>query len=159
MAGDEPPTALEALQVMLANKLNTPLAALKPDATIKGLVGGKSAVQNEILGELEKECGSGPAGGAEMGLGEVAKAVAKGYKGSGKVTQALVAKMLAAKMPGGFGASAVKDYLGSKGLGGGRVEGARGYAHLRQVRAGPLTGGQRVPYGGAVGGVIGRLGG
>ena len=79
--------------------------------------------QNEILGELEKEFGSGPDGGAEMPLSELAKAVGGKYKGLGKVGAALVAKTLSAKLPGGFGAAEARSYLASEhGLGAGRTD-------------------------------------
>ena len=113
---DEPVTALEVLQAMLAVKLSQPLASIRPDSTIKALVGGKSAVQNEILGELEKEFGAGPDGGAEMPLAELARAVSRGYKPLGKVSSALVTKMLGAKLPGGFGAGQARAYLTSSRL-------------------------------------------
>ena len=49
------------------------------EATIKQLVGGKSALQNEILGDMEKEFSNGgPEGSAEMPLEELAAALAPG---------------------------------------------------------------------------------
>ena len=120
---DAPTSPLEALQVMLAVKLNKPLGDVKPDATIKSLVGGKSAVQNEILGEVEKEFGGGPEGGAEMPLSELAKALVRGYKPLGKITSALVSKALQAKLPGGYSISDAKGYLTSERmLGPGRLD-------------------------------------
>ncbi|ETK89917.1 hypothetical protein L915_06209, partial [Phytophthora nicotianae] len=45
------------------------------------------------------------------------------YASPGKVTSALIAKMLASKMPGGFGLSAIKEYLSSERcLPSGRIE-------------------------------------
>jgi 3-oxoacyl-ACP reductase-like protein len=103
---------------VLAVKLGLPLAGVKGEGSIKALVGGKSAVQNEIMGELEKEFGNGPEGGAEMTLRELAAAVGGAYKGPGKIATALITKVLSAKLPGGFTASAARDYLASaRGLG------------------------------------------
>ena len=84
-------------------------------ATIKGLAGGKSAIQNEVVGELQAEFGSGPEGGAEMPLSELAGKF-PGYSALGKVMSGHVNKMLAGKMPGGFSASQAKQYLGDERL-------------------------------------------
>ena len=134
-AQDAPASALDVIQALLAVKLSQPLTVVKPDATIKALVGGKSAVQNEILGELEKEFGSGPDGGAEMPLTELAKAVGGSYKTLGKVSSALVTRMLGAKLPGGFGAADARSHLASKGLGPGRIDGVLVHALSSQPPA------------------------
>ena len=110
---------------MLCVKLSLPRSGVKPESSIKSLVGGKSAVQNEILGDIEKEFGAGPDGGAEMPLSELAKhpSLAGKYKGLGKVTQALVTKALGAKLPGGFSASDARGHLAAgRGLGPGRTD-------------------------------------
>jgi fatty acid synthase subunit alpha len=57
-----------------------------------------------------------------MELGELANTFPD-YASPGNVTSALIAKMLASKMPGGFGLSAIKEYLSSeRSLPSGRVE-------------------------------------
>jgi fatty acid synthase subunit alpha len=123
-ASDEPVSPLEVIQVLLSVKLAQPLSSAKAEGSIKALVGGKSAVQNEIMGELEKEFGGGPEGGAEMTLAELGKAIGANYKGPGKVGAALITKVLSAKLPGGFTASAAREHLArARGLGPGRVEG------------------------------------
>ncbi|KAG6574454.1 holo-[acyl-carrier-protein] synthase [Phytophthora cinnamomi] len=89
-----------------------------------GLDNGKKvlSVENEIVGDLEKEFGSGPDDAAEMKLAELAGKFPD-YASPGKVTSALIAKMLASKMPGGFGLSAIKEYLSSERcLPSGRIE-------------------------------------
>lgn len=114
--------AKHALLVMLASKFGKSLSEVPETATIKELAAGKSAVQNEIVGDLEKEFGSGPDDAAEMKLSELASKF-PGYASPGKVTSALIAKMLASKMPGGFGLSAVKEHLSTERcLPAGRVE-------------------------------------
>jgi fatty acid synthase subunit beta len=50
---DAPLKALDFLRVLLALKLKKKLAEIKPSDTIKALVAGKSALQNELLGDLE----------------------------------------------------------------------------------------------------------
>jgi 3-oxoacyl-ACP reductase-like protein len=57
-----PVTAFEAIRVLLSIKLKKTLAEITTESTIKDLVGGKSAIQNEILGDLQKEFGTEPEG-------------------------------------------------------------------------------------------------
>ncbi|GMF26214.1 unnamed protein product [Phytophthora lilii] len=119
---DKPVDAKHALLVMLAAKFGKAFSEVPETATIKELSAGKSAVQNEIVGDLEKEFGSGPDDAAEMKLAELAGKFPD-YASPGKVTSALIAKMLASKMPGGFGLSAIKEYLSSERcLPSGRIE-------------------------------------
>jgi fatty acid synthase subunit alpha len=59
-AGDRPVSAFETLQVLLALKLKKTISEVSSETTIKDLVGGKSAIQNEILGDLQKEFGTEP---------------------------------------------------------------------------------------------------
>ncbi|EEY57118.1 fatty acid synthase subunit alpha, putative [Phytophthora infestans T30-4] len=110
---DKPVEAKHALLVMLAAKFGKAFIEVPETATIKELSAGKSAVQNEIVGDLEKEFGSGPDDAAEMKLAELAGKF-PAYASPGKVTSALIAKMLASKMPGGFSLSAIKEYLSSE---------------------------------------------
>ncbi|CAI5714225.1 unnamed protein product [Hyaloperonospora brassicae] len=120
---DAPVAALHILRVILAMRLNKNLADVKEDTDVKTLCAGKSAVQNEILGDFEKEFGDGiPDGAGEVPLKELASKLS-GYKTLGKVTNGLINKMVASKMPGGFTMSSIKEYLGAeKGLGAGRME-------------------------------------
>ncbi|TDH65379.1 hypothetical protein CCR75_002038 [Bremia lactucae] len=120
---DAPVSPLHILRVLLAVKLNKDLGEIKEDTDVKALCAGKSAVQNEILGDLEKEFGGGvPDGAGEIPLKELA-AKFSGYTTLGKVTNGLINKVVASKMPGGFTMSSVKEYLGvDKGLGAGRTE-------------------------------------
>ncbi|KAF4131937.1 4'-phosphopantetheinyl transferase domain-containing protein [Phytophthora infestans] len=122
-AADAPVSALHVLRVLLAVRLNKELAEIKEETDVKTLCAGKSAVQNEILGDLEKEFGGGvPEGAGEVPLKELVFKFS-GYNTLGKVTNGLINKVVASKMPGGFTMSSIKEYLGSeKGLGAGRME-------------------------------------
>ncbi|KAB2841693.1 acyltransferase domain-containing protein, partial [bacterium] len=121
---DAPVSALEALQALLALKLKKPISEVQASQNIKGLVGGKSALQNEILGDLQKEFGGGPDNAAEMPLSELAQKMGGTYTGSGAQSNNLIAKMVADKMPGGFNQAAIKAYLsGERRLGEGRIQG------------------------------------
>ena len=110
---DSPVSAEHALRVILAMKFKKSMADITADTTLKGLSAGKSAIQNEVMGELQGEFGSGPEGAAEMKLSELGSKF-DDYTSLGKVTSGHVNKMIAAKMPGGFTASQVKDYLSTE---------------------------------------------
>jgi len=92
---------------------------------IKDLVGGKSTLQNELLGSAQAEFGSAPDKAEEMPLGELGAALQSSYNGTiGKHMSALISRLVGSKMPGGFGMSGVKSHLSkSWGLGPGRTDG------------------------------------
>src|SRR5690606_28357162 len=57
---DEPPKPLLVLRTLLSIKLKKPYDQITPSTTIKDLVGGKSALQNELIGDIGKEFGQEP---------------------------------------------------------------------------------------------------
>ncbi|ORY41089.1 fatty acid synthase [Rhizoclosmatium globosum] len=123
---DAPITAGEILYAVIAHKLKKPLAEIAPTKSIKDLVGGKSTLQNEILGDLGAEFGNVLAEKAEeLPLKEVATALQNAHSGNlGKTSTTLVTKLVSAKMPAGFGMNAVKAHLKNAfGLGPKRAEG------------------------------------
>jgi fatty acid synthase subunit alpha len=113
---DKGATAFEFVQALLASRLQQPVTAIEKTATIKALVGGKSALQNELLGELENELGKLPdsAAAAEMALGELAAGFDKSYRGDGKVSQQMVHRLFSAKMPGAFSLAAARTHLATR---------------------------------------------
>ncbi|KAK4046934.1 fatty acid synthase alpha subunit Lsd1 [Microbotryomycetes sp. JL201] len=122
---DEPLKAVDTLRVIIAQKLKKPVGEVPLSKSIKDLVGGKSTLQNEILGDLQGEFSSAPEKGEELPLSELGAALQQGYSGSlGKYTAGLVSRMMGSKMPGGFGLSAAKAHLAKTwGLGPGRTDG------------------------------------
>ncbi|KAK7463431.1 fatty acid synthase alpha subunit Lsd1 [Stygiomarasmius scandens] len=116
---DAPVKSVDILTVIVAQKLKKQVNEIVMSKSIKDLVGGKSTLQNEILGDLQQEFASAPEKGEELPLEELGAALGSGHSGNlGKYTSGLVARMLGAKMPGGFNSSAVKAYLSkSWGLG------------------------------------------
>ena len=121
---DEPLKAVDTLRVIIAQKLKKSVSEVPLSKTIKDLVGGKSTLQNEILGDLQAEFGSAPEKGEELPLSELGAALGQSYAGTlGKHTAGLVSRMIGSKMPGGFGLSAAKAHLGKTwGLGPGRID-------------------------------------
>lgn len=121
---DTPLSALAAIRTLIAVKLKKKLQEVTPSTSIRQLVGGKSALQNEIVGDLAKELGTDLDQAAEMDIESLAKSGGSKYSKMGTILQGLVSKLIGSKMPGGFGMSAVKSYFTTKyGLGPGRIEG------------------------------------
>jgi len=121
---DAPVSPLEALRAMLAAKLKKPISEIDGGKNIKGLTGGNSSLQNEVIGDLQKEFGAGPDNANELSLSDLAQKMGGNYSGLGKQSQTQIAKLIASKMPGGFGMAQARAYLGSERLlGEGRMDG------------------------------------
>ncbi|KAJ5377906.1 Fatty acid synthase subunit alpha [Penicillium cataractarum] len=122
---DVPVTAVDILRSLVAQKLKKGLADVPLTKAIKDLVGGKSTLQNEILGDLGKEFGSTPEKPEDTPLDELGAAMQATFNGQlGKQSSSLIARMVSSKMPGGFNITAVRKYLETRwGLGAGRQDG------------------------------------
>lgn len=122
---DVPIKANDVLIVIVAQKLKKKIEEVPTSKSIKDLVGGKSTLQNEILGDLQMEFAGAPDKGEELPLEELGSALAVGYAGNlGKYTSGLVSRMVGGKMPGGFNASSIKAHLAKTwGLGPARADG------------------------------------
>lgn len=122
---DAPVGAVDILRALIAQKLKKPLADIPLSKAIKDLVGGKSTLQNEILGDLGKEFGSTPEKPEDTPLDELGAAMQATFNGQlGKQSTSLIARMVSSKMPGGFNITAVRKHLETRwGLGPGRQDG------------------------------------
>ncbi|KAJ5611453.1 Fatty acid synthase subunit alpha [Penicillium herquei] len=122
---DAPVTAVDILRSLVAQKLKKGLADVPLSKAIKDLVGGKSTLQNEILGDLGKEFGSTPEKPEDTPLDELGASMQATFNGQlGKQSSSLIARMVSSKMPGGFNITAVRKYLETRwGLGTGRQDG------------------------------------
>ncbi|GKZ23758.1 hypothetical protein AbraIFM66951_000588 [Aspergillus brasiliensis] len=114
---DRPIAALDIIVALIAQKLKKSLQDIDLSQTIKKLVGGRSTLENEIVGDLGAEFGSIPDAPEDTALSELSQSIeAQGSwkKGLGKTTQTLVNKMISAKMPAGLGSGEVRAHLLSK---------------------------------------------
>lgn len=127
---DEPIRAVDALRIMVSLKVKKPLDQVPASATIKELVGGKSALQNELVGDIQKEFGAEPGdGAAELDLSALASRLGATYAKPGPFLSASINKLVSTKMPGGYGMSSVRSYLSGRfGFGDGRVDGVLAHA-------------------------------
>ncbi|KAK7888270.1 beta subunit of fatty acid synthetase [Exophiala xenobiotica] len=123
---DAPVAAVDIVRTLVAQKLKKPLADIPLSKAIKDLVGGKSTLQNEILGDLGKEFGSTPEKPEDTPLDELGASMQSTFNGQlGKQSSSLIARLVSSKMPGGFNITAVRKHLETTfGLGPGRQDGA-----------------------------------
>lgn len=122
---DVPIKAIDILSVIVAQKLKKKVDEIPLSKSIKDLVGGKSTLQNEILGDLQQEFSTAPEKAEELALEELGSSLGTGFGGSlGKYCTGLVARLIGGKMPGSFNISAIKSYLSKTwGLGPSRSDG------------------------------------
>ncbi|AEY97546.1 FAFL138Wp [Eremothecium gossypii FDAG1] len=121
---DQPVEAKLVLHTLVAQKLKKTYDAVPMAKSIKDLVGGKSTVQNEILGDLGKEFGTTPEKPEESALEELAEVMQESFEGSlGKQSTSLISRLMSSKMPGGYTITVARKYLQNKwGLGSGRQD-------------------------------------
>jgi len=133
---DEPVNTSHVLKVFLAYRFKKSLSEIDDNATIHGLAAGKSAAQNEVVGEIEKEFGGGVDRLPELNISALSAALGGKYKQLGAVFSALTTDFVRKQMPGGFNISNVKGYLSSEyGLGQGRIESVLMHSLLFQPSA------------------------
>jgi len=100
---------------LLSIKLKVAFEDLTGSKTIKQLCGGRSAVQNEIIADMQTEFGSVPNGAEEMSLDEISSKIpSDNYKGPGKVFKTPVQQLYFKILPGGVTVADMKQYIKSK---------------------------------------------
>ncbi|KAJ2058736.1 fatty acid synthase alpha subunit Lsd1 [Coemansia sp. S146] len=116
---DAPLQALDVVHALVTHKIKRSPADVSTAKSIKGLVGGKSTLQNEVVGDLHKEFGSKvPDKAEDLSLQDLATAIGPFGGSLGKYTQAQLARLFNNKMPGGFSLSSARSTLQSAyGLG------------------------------------------
>ncbi|KAJ9477291.1 Fatty acid synthase subunit beta [Pseudozyma hubeiensis] len=109
---DERLDALLTVRAIVAQKQKAKIADISPAKSIKQLTGGRSTLQNELIGDLGAEFVDLPERAEELTLEELAAALRPGYRGElGKYTNGLIARLAASKLPGSFGLTALKAHL------------------------------------------------
>lgn len=119
---DEPIAAKAILRAMIAQKLKKRPEDVQDQDSIKALAGGRSTLENEIVGDLVSEFGSVPERAEDVGVAALGDALQRGFRGTlGAQTAVMVEKLMGAKMPGGFGLREARAYLDARwGLASGR---------------------------------------
>ncbi|OCL09019.1 hypothetical protein AOQ84DRAFT_292055 [Glonium stellatum] len=109
-AEDAPVSAADVIRTIVAIALKKGAKDVSFDSSVKALSGGRSTLQNEIVGDLDAEFGSAPDGAEEIPLKELAAMLQKSFSGQlGRRTKSLVNKFFTSKMPGGFNLTKVRD--------------------------------------------------
>ncbi|PYI04677.1 hypothetical protein BO78DRAFT_347251 [Aspergillus sclerotiicarbonarius CBS 121057] len=116
---DVPLSALDIVLAISAQKLKQPFDQVPLQKCIRDLSGGKSTLQNELIGDLVAEFGSTPDGCEDLPLEAVGAALDSNFTGRpGKVMSALVARLISARFPAGWNQNSVRSHLESTwGLG------------------------------------------
>ncbi|KAI4254027.1 MAG: hypothetical protein LQ352_003350 [Teloschistes flavicans] len=119
---DVPVSAKEVVQNLVAHKLKKQSKAIQGGKSIKELAGGKSTLQNELLGDLGNEFGTLPDGAEDTPIQALGESLESNFSGQlGKQSSSLVARLISSRMPAGFNLGAIREYLKNTwGLGPGR---------------------------------------
>ncbi|KAJ2855196.1 fatty acid synthase alpha subunit Lsd1, partial [Coemansia erecta] len=104
--------AILVLRSLIANKLKCAYSTVSIAKPIKDFVAGKSTLQNEIVGDLQKEFADElPEKPEEIPLAELAENISPVNGSLGKHSQTLIARMIASRMPGSANRAWISEYL------------------------------------------------
>ncbi|KAL4917418.1 hypothetical protein BDW62DRAFT_218224 [Aspergillus aurantiobrunneus] len=106
---DTPLTALSVIRALVARKLRRSATDIDPSRSIKELCGGKSTLQNELVGELGTEFRALPDRAEDSSLADLDAALGEVSLGPGSAT--LLQRLFTAKMPGRMTIPAVRTRL------------------------------------------------
>ncbi|EEA23599.1 hypothetical protein EYB25_006321 [Talaromyces marneffei] len=97
---------------LTAQKVKKSFDVLPIQKSIQELSGGKSTLQNELMGDLGVEFSSVPNGGEYMPLETLGETLQQGFSGKpGKQMSTLISKFISRKMPGGFNQAMMQSHL------------------------------------------------
>ncbi|THC93898.1 hypothetical protein EYZ11_006616 [Aspergillus tanneri] len=106
---DTPLTAGDIVLSLVAQKLKKPFDQVPMDMSIRDLSGGKSTLQNELIGDLEAELGHLPDSSENTPLQGLAALPFSGQLG--KLMTGLIARLVSSKMPAGFNQQTIRQHL------------------------------------------------
>lgn len=123
----QPDAAVRAKDVVLAimaQKLKKTVEEIPIASTIKIFVGGRSTLENELVGDLINEFGTVPERAEELSISNLTDVLQGNFSGAlGRQTLMMVDKLMASKMPGAFSTTVARKYLESRwGLAKGRQD-------------------------------------
>ena len=105
-------SAQEVIQSLIARKFNKSFGQLSTAKSIKDLTGGKSALQNELVGLLEIEFATLPSAPEDQSISQLGVEIQQSFSGNlGKESSRLISRFFSAKMPSGFAQNDVRSYL------------------------------------------------
>ncbi|TPX18964.1 uncharacterized protein E0L32_011357 [Thyridium curvatum] len=108
-------TVVEVVKVIIATTLKITTAKVSMTESIKDLAAGRSTLQNEMVGYLEKEFGSLPHDVENMKLGDLCSFLQPTFPGQlGQQSQSIINRMVAVKFPGTWTLRSVRKDLEAK---------------------------------------------
>ncbi|KAE8828688.1 hypothetical protein PTNB85_07876 [Pyrenophora teres f. teres] len=121
---DTPVNPIEIISTVVAAALKKPMDALEMKKSIKALAGGRSTLQNEIIGDLAAEFDTIPEGAEDLPLEGLCAAVQSNFGGKlGKKSSSMVERLVSQKLPSTFQTATVRKHLNERwGLGPGRQD-------------------------------------
>ncbi|KAL4993437.1 hypothetical protein BDV10DRAFT_199645 [Aspergillus recurvatus] len=121
---DQPARAFEIVHTLLSRILKIAVTDVVGTQSIKSLSGGRSTLENEIIGDLASEFGSLPDRAEDLTVSNLSAALQKTFTGQmRKVILKMLHAMFASKMPGQFTVATARTCLQSRwGLGSGRQD-------------------------------------
>ncbi|EGD92086.1 uncharacterized protein TERG_08301 [Trichophyton rubrum CBS 118892] len=109
---DRPIEAREILIAIVSKALKKPAPDIDVSKSLKLLAGGRSTLENEIVGDLSTEFGLLPDHVEDIPLTELWNTVQLNYKGTlGKISTAMINSMFTSKMPGAFTSAVARERL------------------------------------------------
>ncbi|KAM7186221.1 hypothetical protein V8F20_011491 [Naviculisporaceae sp. PSN 640] len=113
---DKPVSPIDILTVLVGVALKKPASEVAQDQSVKALCGGRSTVQNEVIGDLTKELGSLPDQPEDIPLADLSALLSDSNLGKklGPCTNALMGKVTTAKFPAGCNTTALRAYLDTR---------------------------------------------
>ncbi|KAK6822504.1 hypothetical protein PG987_014049 [Apiospora arundinis] len=109
----KPLTPTDTITILVAVALKKPSSDIDASQTIKALCGGRSTVQNEIIGDLTKEFGSLPDQPEDIALADLGSLLSDSGLGTklGGCSNSLIAKLASSKLPAGSNMGTLRQYL------------------------------------------------
>ncbi|KAI1613404.1 fatty acid synthase subunit alpha reductase [Exophiala viscosa] len=121
---DAPVNVVDVVSTIIAVGLKKPLDGFQMSKSIKALAGGRSTLQNEIIGDLASEFDTIPEGAEDLPLDTLCATIQSTFSGKlGKKSSSLIDKMISNKSPGTFQSAGIRKYLKQRwGFGPGRQD-------------------------------------
>lgn len=116
---DVPLSAGDVVRALVARKLMKEMEQVSASKSIKALSGGRSTLQNELIGDIEAEFGSMPDGAEDMPLKTLGSNLAADRDVKlGKQSMRIISRLIGGKMPARFNLVTAQKYMAEKwGLG------------------------------------------
>ncbi|EXJ85584.1 fatty acid synthase subunit alpha, fungi type [Capronia coronata CBS 617.96] len=121
---DAPASVVDIVSTITSVGMKKPLDGFDMSKSIKALAGGRSTLQNEIIGDLAAEFDTIPEGAEDLPLDALCASLQATFSGRlGKKSASLIDKMISQKSPGTFQNAGIRKHLKQRwGFGPGRQD-------------------------------------